>query len=438
MSHYAVCGENEREFIKKHASIELVPQSCICKAHLIEAKRMWGNPEYIPKWKSSDRSFAIVKYKCLFSDCQEIDKLISPKFDTVQNMELAIGAQSTADSPLLLCPKHYTTLYRQLHATQSCVSCGIRPKQGTSFTRHSPNATLINSILSELNFDESAVHIQENDYVYNTCYKTHLAMLKYKDNKDNETCDSKKLMQLMESWKITIANDATDAITKAILHTVLYVADEIMHERAVLLPRASQVFLAVYTENSACQTVHVLEVGEGTIKYTTQWLLNQIILHLEPFINYRCIHKKFGTLLFRKGGDILTSLSWALGRAQLREVDNAYVGVGQNQNKVSVLREAGDIVNDLVHAEIAKSNSDQIYTKTDPNEMDIKKQINEINEELWAFLELRSYTNCSRAKEWLKPRWRHTYQKATSVLLFTGAYVLYKYSKTYTVSHSIS
>ena len=55
-------------------------------------------------------------------------------------------------------------------------------------------------------------------------------------------------------------------------------------------------------------------------------------------------------------------------------MDNAYVGVGQHQNKVSVLREAGDIVNDVVHAKIY---SDQIYTRTDPNEMDIKKQISE-------------------------------------------------------------
>ena len=44
---------------------------------------------------------------------------------------------------------------------------------------------------------------------------------------------------------------------------MLYVADEIMHERAVLLPHVS---LTAYTENSdAHQTVHVLKVGEGTV-----------------------------------------------------------------------------------------------------------------------------------------------------------------------------
>ena len=88
---------------------------------------------------------------------------------------------------------------------------------------------------------------------------------------EDATYDHSKLMQVTESWKITLADDATDAITKAILHTMLYVADEIMHERAVLLPHVSQVFLTSYTENSdAHQTVHVLKVGEGTVRYTTQ------------------------------------------------------------------------------------------------------------------------------------------------------------------------
>ena len=52
MSHYAVYGENEREFIRKHASKEPAPDSCLCKAHQTEAKRMWTNPNFIPKWQS--------------------------------------------------------------------------------------------------------------------------------------------------------------------------------------------------------------------------------------------------------------------------------------------------------------------------------------------------------------------------------------------------
>ena len=52
MSHYAFCGENEREFIRKYVSKEPALDSCLCKAHQTEAKRMWTNPNFIPKWQS--------------------------------------------------------------------------------------------------------------------------------------------------------------------------------------------------------------------------------------------------------------------------------------------------------------------------------------------------------------------------------------------------
>ena len=84
---------------------------------------------------------------------------------------------------------------------------------------------------------------------------------------------------------MTLADEVTDVATRVTLHTVLYVADEIMHERAVLLPWASQVFIAVYTENSEqSQTEYVLEIGEGTVNYTTRWLL--ILNHSLPINAY--------------------------------------------------------------------------------------------------------------------------------------------------------
>ena len=85
MSHYSVFGDNEREFANT------APDSCICKVHLIEAKRMCGNLDFIPKWKSSDKVNTNMNHRCLFSDCQETDKLISPIFDT--KLEIGVSNQ---------------------------------------------------------------------------------------------------------------------------------------------------------------------------------------------------------------------------------------------------------------------------------------------------------------------------------------------------------
>ena len=124
MSHYGVCGENEREYIKKHISKEPTPDSCICNTHQTEAERMWTNPNFIPK---CSKACVAMKYKHLFPDCEERDKVVSPKFDSACNIELEIGVQCAPDTPLVVCPKHYTALHRQCHASELRASCGIKP-----------------------------------------------------------------------------------------------------------------------------------------------------------------------------------------------------------------------------------------------------------------------------------------------------------------------
>jgi len=78
------------------------------------------------------------------------------------------------------------------------------------------------------------------------------------------------------------------------------------------------------------------------------------------YMLYKSIHMKFGTMLFRRGIDILISLSWALSSQQFSDEDSendqnpAYTSV--RDNKV-VLYEAGYIVNDLIHKEIEKQST---------------------------------------------------------------------------------
>ena len=55
VSHYAACGDKEKEFTKKHHGEELAADSCFCKAHLLEAKRMWCKPNFVPKWANSSK-----------------------------------------------------------------------------------------------------------------------------------------------------------------------------------------------------------------------------------------------------------------------------------------------------------------------------------------------------------------------------------------------
>ena len=96
------------------------------------------------------------------------------------------------------------------------------------------------------------------------------------------------------------------------LSAVVAVAKCFTQDMALLLSDVSKVFLSAYRDESnvttsVSNTNVIRETENGTTKFTPRWLLYQLILHLNT---------KFGTILYKTGGDLITSLSWALGSRQ--------------------------------------------------------------------------------------------------------------------------
>ena len=130
------------------------------------------------------------------------------------------------------------------------------------------------------------------------------------------------LRQAVEKWIHKYNNESTDKLTKAILKTVIYVANQFLVEKAVLLPWACQVFLQSYEiqHTGSIKSARVtLETGEGSVTFSSRWLLHQLIIYLNSYMLYKCVHMKFGTIPYRKGVDILVSLSWALSAIPFSE-----------------------------------------------------------------------------------------------------------------------
>lgn len=263
----------------------------------MEAKRHHNNPDFIPKWKSSPTSSISKPFKkCVNPKCTETvhEKLIKPSFTTTTELEEILGVKSSVDNPLILCQHCYNILYHQLHPS-NCASCGAIPKVYKSFCRHSPNAVLVSQ-----HFAITAgidIQIENDDYICTNCYKMHCSIIKSLKSQQNGSDDT--LHESIKIWKHT-AENTTDLVTKATLAAVMYVAEHLLHKKAVLLPWACQVFLKSYGMNYS-----------GSV--------NSVELYLDSHILYKCVHKKFGTILFRKGVDVLISLSWALGMLNIEE-----------------------------------------------------------------------------------------------------------------------
>ena len=113
---------------------------------------------------------------------------------------------------------------------------------------------------------------------------------------------------LTKIWESALSDETTDKVSKTILHTVLYVANELLNQRAMLLPHVSQVFLKEYFQSVPEDTDYTLEGPECTIKFSSKWLLEKLLAHLDLHMEYKCVHKKFGTLLYNKNRDLLVSL----------------------------------------------------------------------------------------------------------------------------------
>ena len=156
-------------------------------------------------------------------------------------------------------------------------------------------------------------------------------------------------------WKHTCENTA-DTVTKPTVAAVLYVAKHLLVGKA---PWVCRIFLESYgltDSGNVNSLVLSLELGETSVQFSSRWLLHQLIVYLESYLLYKCVHKKIGTVLYHSGVDPIISLSWAL--STLQASNSCYNEPAKHDksllSKEQVLTYAGCIVNDMVHEENKK------------------------------------------------------------------------------------
>ena len=230
-------------FLRQHFGSEIPNDSCICRAHRTEAKRHRSNPEYIPLWKISDHGSRTTQHisvvRCMYLGCTATsshgEKLITPSKETLPVFAEALNVQGNVS----LCETHYHSIYRQLHKPNPCAGCGANPKarQG-AYTRHSPDAITVSQYLHEgTGFDPS---LTPTDTLCKSCYDMHLVILNHIERQADEP--NNKLKSDIWLWKETMKDENTNELTRAILATVIYVANTLQQDKA-LLPHAVSVFL---------------------------------------------------------------------------------------------------------------------------------------------------------------------------------------------------
>lgn len=228
--------------------------------------------------------------RCSYPNCSTSlsDRLISPSFATLSELEVFLNINSSEEQPLLLCNEHYQYVYRAFNTPNACACCGIQPKSGKSFHRHCPDVDLVNSVLC------GEERITENDVICLSCYKSFLDVCKVRSDPQNGS--KAQLQNLIVIWEHTCSDPGTDRLTKCILHIVTYLARVLLENQAVLLPHLSRMFLSLYTSSSSEECI--IDTEEGSVKFSSKWLLKQVLVHLHHHLAFRCVHRRYGTVLY--------------------------------------------------------------------------------------------------------------------------------------------
>ena len=387
--HYDGLSREVQEFLMAHSSLQIPGSSCICRNHRREALRQRLNSGYVPALKKTEESSTQTDTRvCMYKECastSETGKLITPSDETLQSFRKMLD---TTEHSVLLCEKHYQLVYRKMHERTPCAGCGAKPKvRQDAYTRHSPDPFTISQYLSGQT--EFPMSLQPTDIICRSCYDLHMIILRSLENQVGTPMAN--LQSDIELWKTTLAGGNIDEVTRALLKTVLVVAKLLQHEKALLLPQAAAVFREHYSPDNDDDDVY-LEVRDGTVKFSARWLMNQLITHLQPYMGYRCVVDRLGTLIYSRNADIMKTLSLALYHSPVITGDvPAYDQCEQprnRHNKIALLNEAADVINDIILEEIQKHRQCTVDLTT----FNLEDHIKDMNPLLWQFV-----TSCTRS-----------------------------------------
>ena len=197
-----------------------------------------------------------------------------------------------------------------------------------------------------------------------------------------------ELMILIDKWNDDINTKKDNHLYVCIMKTVIYVAERLLAQKAMLLPDICSVFLEYYSnENHSSESI---ETDECMTKFSARWLLNQLIYYLKHHLCHKCVHRKFGTVVYRTGGDIIGALSWALGDRTTCSCTNQNPNITRGGDS---LAEAAYILNDIIHREIKRLKS----IDCDPINFNIDDAIANVDERLVQFIERTTTSVHARA-----------------------------------------
>ena len=235
-----------------------------------------------------------------------------------------------------------------------------------------------------------------DDKVCYTCYKSHLIIIKHINSTVSSTdADLHSLIAHIQQNIPRVSDIHT--IDQAIQYTsnvlAVEVGEAILKQTALLLPSVYDKFCDKLT---AMTTAHGIQINEDVERLVTaNWLRSQLSFLLEHHLAFRCSVKRYGTVLYRYGGDLLHALNVSLGssRAQTSTCNNT----GPDEDFQHDLTKVCLALNAKSHESIKKMLRQDAIIPQNIEDIDIEKCISELDQDVWRAICLLTQPLSSKA-----------------------------------------
>ena len=344
-----------------------------------------ASDSFIPRWRKNKQG--CTSNACEIPACKNVvskSTMLRKKAEIVTLLCVTHESEDTCyssnENQTELCESHYRKLYDIINPKKKCVACD---KSLSSKFRKCPNPELVQTFLREnIHFDGK---ILPGDDVCEVCYREHLLIIKHKQNTTviSTDIDLNSILNgiTLQLSDTTTINSLEEALSHAARFTALHVGNALLKQTALLLPDMYEYFVekvrATTDKHKICCSNDLLSVA------SSNWLRSQLSGYLQHHLAYKCTSKRYGTLLYHTGGDLIHALSVALAQNRSKtnqthiQRDNTHT---QLNSTVSICSE----LNKRVHTCIDKLIQEDSHSPHKIENLDIDKFINEIDLTLWA------------------------------------------------------
>ena len=148
-------------------------------------------------------------------------------------------------------------------------------------------------------------------------YKWHLVILQ-EEKQISRDSDLHSMLQVFRQ-KISTADQPSTSqqvCDLAMDKTVVYVGEELLQGKAILLPAAHDYFL------EQCDEIHAtidLQIAQAKTKITSLWVLSNLTSALQHHLVHACKARRYGTLLYRSNTDLVLLLQQSLSKLRQHE-----------------------------------------------------------------------------------------------------------------------